>query len=197
MRQTRKNFYFYLSYQLLALAFVAMLGVSCGNQQPTDNTISFRVNQELLSETVFSTKDELLRLQPPQNWVQLNSNDTVYMVFAEVMQHKLAAVFLDAKTEASLLISEVSADEMLAMEQVFENPDLYYNSNNNWLSVQHGDFNYNSYQINQIVLQNQDIVIYKLFASRMGKTYEINYSVPRAYAEQILRAVESSIGSIN
>ncbi len=197
MQQTHKNFYYYLSYQLLALAFVSMFGVSCGNQQPSGNTISFRVNQDLLSDTVFTTSDEMLRLQPPQNWAQLSSNDTIYLVFAEVMQHKLEAVFIDTKTEASLLISEVSADEMLAMEQVFENPDLFYNSNNNWLSVQHGDFKYNSYQIDQIVLQNHDIVIYKLFASRMGKTYEINYSVPRAYAEQILRAVESSIGSIN
>lgn len=197
MQQARKLFFSYSFSQWLILAILAMFAASCGHQQPNDNTISFRVNQELLSDSVFSSRDEILVLQPPVDWARLNSNDSIYGVFAEVMQHKLEAVFIDAKTEASLLISEVSADEMLAMEQVFENPDSFYNKNNNWLSVQHGDFKYNSYHINQIVLQNHDIVIYKLFASRMGKTYEINYSVPRAYAEEILRAVESSIGSIN
>ncbi len=197
MQQARQIIFSDSFSQWLILTFSVIVIASCGHQQPSDNTISFRINEELLSDSVFSSRDEILRLQPPIDWERLSSGDSIYEVFAEVMQDKLDAVFVDAKTQASLIISEVSADEMLAMEKVFKNPDIYYNSNNKWLSVQHGDFKYNSYQINQIVLQNHDIVIYKLFTSRMGKTYEINYSVPRAYAEEILRAVESSIGSIN
>ncbi len=170
-----------------------LLVVSCGQQQSA-NTVEFRVDKGVLSESPFLTEDGALRLNPPAGWDLLDSSSPVFESIAAALRGPLLAVYMDGA--ASLVISELTGEELQSLDQIVENPSYYYNQDNRWLAIQHAPFTYNDYQVDQLVFQSNELVMFKLFARRMGRVFEINYSLSRDRIEQYSKIVESSIGSM-
>ncbi|MDO9511348.1 MAG: hypothetical protein Q7J34_06295 [Bacteroidales bacterium] len=78
-------------------------------------------------------------------------------------------------------------------------PDIIFNTNHDWLNVQYSHFIHRQKDIHQIVLQNKQTLIFRLFikGEKVNDYYELSFIVHRGFINRIIKSVESSIGSIN
>jgi hypothetical protein len=91
------------------------------------------------------------------------------------------------------------SNEQIAMMRV----DFYkiFNSQGIWNDVQHAAFSFNSFEADQFIMHNDELINFKLLLTsaqtvQQDHRISIDYILPRSHYEENIKSVESSIGSL-
>jgi hypothetical protein len=157
----------------------------------------FNVNKTLLTESPFVSKTGF-SINPPKNWIKTeNYNSELQNKVLYRLDNKLLAIYKSDSTNCALAISELPEPDFGNIKTSLDEFKSHPKKDSLWISVQPSFFKYKTYEIIQIVYQNQEMILFKLFAHRMSELYELDYFLPKEKININIQSVESSIGSIN
>lgn len=182
---------------LTLLSVFTLLLISCQQSNKKVVEVEFNVNKLLLSESSFVSKTGF-SINPPKNWSKTESyNSELQNKILYRLDNKLLAIYKSDTTNCALIISELPETNFDIIKGLLDKFKFYPTQDSIWINVQSSIFKYKNYEIIQIVSQNSDLIIFKLFTHRLSESYELDYIIPRSEINTIMQSVESSIGSIN
>jgi hypothetical protein len=182
--------------KLILLSALIQLLICC--QQSNNKVIiaEFKVTRSLLSDSLFSTKSGF-GINPPKNWFKTDIyNSELQKKVLYRLNNKLLAIYKSDTTNCALIISELQETNFEAIKGSLNTVDSSSNRDSTRMNIQTSFFKYKDYEIVQIVSQNSDLVIFKLFTHHLSELYELDYIIPRSHINIMIQSVESSIGSI-
>ena len=179
---------------ILSLIYLAVFFfVGCYN--PTDdNEVEFKIDRTLLADSSFFYKG--LQLFPPKNWIKSDLGILPSGNIPESLASSIIATFQSDTSQCFMIITLLPEMPVSLPDSMLANPGKFFNKDSTWMAIQPSQFNYHSFICRQFVLQNSDIVVFKLLLTRDSKNFELDYIVPRNYIPILAKSVESSIGSI-
>jgi hypothetical protein len=189
-------------YQILVGLFLTTCVFSCNfsDKKSSKNIekMEFNINESLLGEQQI---DSLLEIQftPPKNWVNLHAKIEEINTLINGEEHiKVRNIYQDSLTGASLVVSDITNLNDSILNNIIANYETALNPNGNFHDIQKGEFVYNSFLVNQFVMQDPMTVVFKLLYLKGGKKrFQIDYILPRESYMENIQALESSIGSVN
>jgi hypothetical protein len=171
--------------------------ISCQSNTKKVVLAEFNVNKFLLSDSSFVSKSGF-SIYPPRNWIKTDSyNSELQKKILYQLNNKLLAIYKSDTSNCALIISELPETNYNNIKGLLGKSDSYVNPGLIWTSVQSTEFKYKTYEIIQIVFQNPELLIFKLFTHRLSEVYELDYIIPSSEINKNIQFVESSIGSIN
>lgn len=181
----------------IILCFVLTLHLcACNNEIPVQKDMVFTVNRELLSEVACLNTSALFGIYPPKNWVPAADSSQLWKQLQASSKQQIVGLYKpDSADYLMLLMAFPDADSLLFREMV-SNPSAYYNADSIWAAVQASAFQYKGFDINQIILQKDELTVFKLFFSDDYGITELNVMLPKAVDQDIMKVVESTIGSV-
>jgi hypothetical protein len=178
---------------LIALIFL----FSCQQANKKITEAEFSINKLLLSDSSFKSNKGFF-ISPPKRWFKTGSYDSVLRAKTSIRSdNKLLAIYKSDTADCALIITELPEATFSVVRGSLNKTDSYPGKDTIWTNVQSSIFKYKSFEIIQFVLQNSELVVFKLFAHRSSELYEMDYIIPRNEINKYLQSVESSIGSIN
>jgi hypothetical protein len=182
---------------LFILCISALILISCHQFNKNIIEAEFNVNRSLLSDSSFKSTTGF-SIYPPKKWSKTDSyNSELKDKLFHRLDNKLLAIYKSDSTNCTLIISELSEYNYDNLKRLLANPDSFKKQDTLQTNVQSSIFKYKSYEIIQIVSQNSELVIFKLFTHRLSELYELDYVIPRGEINSNMLPVESSIGSLN
>jgi hypothetical protein len=182
---------------LLIFSFFSLVLISCQSNTKKIVLAEFNVNKFLLSDSLFVSKSGF-SIYPPRNWIKTDSyNSELQKKILYQLNNKLLAIYKSDTSNCALIISELPETNYNNIKGLLAKSDSYVNPGLIWTSVQSTEFKYRTYEIIQIVFQNPELIIFKLFTHRLSEVYELDYIIPSSEINKNIQFVESSIGSIN
>ncbi len=188
---------------IIVLSVFIMIWGCAKEQEPTDLTeISFTVDRSLLSDEYICTNSKI-SFSPPINWKPI-SPQLLNLTKENVKASKDTAkvnilplnVFMDMENSFTCFLStfesELLADDILnyySNELKTSNEDIQFNE---------GSFSHNGFDFHQFIFTKDEFITIKLIAEDgQQKNFMIDYILPAESYEELLRSIESSIGTIN
>ncbi len=180
---------------LLISGFILLL-ISCRLPDKKVIVAEFSVNKSLLSDNAFISKTGF-SIFPPKNWSKIESYDSTLQkrVFNR-LDNKLLAIYKSDTSNCAFIISELPETNFHEIKRPFEKQNSFSSQDSVWTSVQSSSFKYKDYEMIQVVSQNSEIIIFKLFVHRLSELFELDYVIPRNEININMQSVESSIGSL-
>lgn len=171
---------------------------SCTHVTPerTSGDMMFHVDTARLAQQPFYSEIAEIGVYPPAGWEVADSrhffSDTIVSnLFADIK-----AMYYAPEEESMLLVQDYPSSDTALINRIFTDPNVWYNSDAAWISVMTDRFTYKNFPIRQIVLQNPQIVVFKIFISHKPGILELNYVVKTGASPETMKSVESSIGSV-
>lgn len=181
---------------MILLVFSLIL-VSCRQAETKVIEAVFNVNKDLLADSSFRSTTGF-RIYPPRNWSRTTSYNTELQdKILNRIENKLLAIYKCDSTNCALVISELPGTHYKILRQHLEKQNSSPWKDSEWTKVETSFFKYKSYEVIQIVSQNSEMVVFKLYTHRLSDFYELDFMIPRSEINSNTQTVESSIGSIN
>ncbi len=189
-----------------------MFSVFCGcnsNQQPTNKkpTMTFTVNPSLLGDTIL-LQECGLSLRLPKNWQKIS--DSVQKILETRLETtqdygngntlprlRINGVYSLTNNEASFIISYIAYPKKDSTDSLIINrfkSQLQAQSKNAEIGI--ADFIANGIPVTQAVIRTQENTIFKLIFKAKTKIVQCDYIISTKIFQREIRAVESSIGSM-
>jgi hypothetical protein len=186
-----------MKYLIFTLVFIILL-VSCRHTGPKVVEVEFNVNKSLLSDSSFISQTGL-SITPPKNWLKTVSyNSELQNKILYRLDSKLLAIYKADTTNCALIISELPESDFVIIKRILGNGNPSITTQDSiWNNVQSSFFKYKTYDVVQVVSQNSELIVFKLFAHRLSELFELDYVIPRSEININMQSVESSIGSLN
>ena len=182
---------------LILFPVFTLILISCQNFKEKVVEVEFNVNKSLLSDSSFISKTGF-SINPPKNWLKTESyKSDLQNKILNLLDNKLLAIYKSDSTNCTLIISELPETNFDIKKRLIEKPNSYPKQDSIWTKVQSSIFKYKTYEVIQIVSQNSELIIFKLFTHRLSELYELDYVIPRSEITSNMQSVESSIGSLN
>ena len=182
---------------IFLLSLITSLFISCQQSDKKIIAVEFNVNKSLLADSSFVSKTGF-SINPPKNWSKTESyNSELQNKVLYRIDNKLLAIYKSDSTNCALIISELPVTNFNIIKGLLDKPINYFKQDSIWTNVQSSIFIYKTYEIIQIVSQNSDLIIFKLYTHRLSESYELDYIIPRSELNLNKQSVESSIGSLN
>ena len=163
--------------------------------------MEFKVDASLIGE---KKTDEALQISynPPINWVE---NDSVFKKIETVFNQnkdnysiKLKNLFWNKSSQSIMTVSSFDDISPEKFNYILQNYKTVFNSKNQWSNIKKGEYFYKKYWINQFLLQNKDLITFKLIIQKETKEiFEVNYIIPSKQYQKFMKNIESSIGSFS
>jgi hypothetical protein len=167
--------------------------LSCQHSDKKVITADFSINKSLLADSPFVSKG--FSISPPKSWSKTeNFNSELQNKILYRTDNKLLAIYKSDSTNCALIISELPESNFDIIKGLIDN---YSRQDSIWTDVQSTVFMYKRYEIIQVVFQNTELIIFKLFTRWQSELYELDYIMPRSEINLNMQSVESSIGSLN
>ena len=167
-------------------------------------TLVFKVDETLLEPPVM---DATLRIEiaAPKNWKKIDDSMLAQVVnkldiqpTPQDLQITPRWIFLNETSRAMCLVSRLNGVEIAPDETLLKNLKTAYRNQFPKATVQGTVFMKNAFRIHQLMVIATDFVHIKLICDAPETlVFEVDYRVPRDVYQMELRAIESSIGSIN
>jgi hypothetical protein len=181
---------------LILLVFSLILA-SCYHAENKVVEVEFNVNKALLADSSFLSSTGF-SIYPPKNWQRTASYNTELQdKILNRIENKLLAIYKCDSTNCALVISELPEMNYKIIRQQLERQNPGSGGDSQWTKVETSFFKYKSYEVIQIVSQNSELVVFKLYTHRLSDLYELDFMIPRSEINSNMQTVESSIGSIN
>ena len=171
-------------------------------KQPYE-TLVFNVDETRLEPAV---EDATLRIKiaPPKNWKKIDGS-MLTQVINELdtqptpeLQIVPRWIFLDESSQAMCIVSKLNGVEIAPDETLLKTLTTAYQNQFPNATVQGAVFMKDVFRIHQLMVIAADFVRIKLICDAPETlVFEVDYRVPRDVYQTELRAIESSIGSIN
>ncbi len=171
-------------------------------KQPYENLV-FKVDKTRLEPAV---EDTTLRIKiaAPKNWKEIddpmlaqaiNELDTQPTPELQIVPRW---IFLDKSSQAMCIVSKLNGVEIAPDETLLKTLTTAYQNQFPNATVRQTVFMKDAFRIHQLMVIAADFVRIKLICDAPETlVFEVDYRVPRDVYQTELRAIESSIGSIN
>ena len=199
-----KNRLGFLQFLLFSIIISCFVGCDSPHvkKQPYE-TLVFKVDENRLEPMV---TDPTLRIEmaPPKNWkkiddsmlTQVISNSDTQLI--QGLQIVPRWIFLNEGSQAICVVSKLDGVEIAPDETLLKTLTTAYRDRFPNASVQQAIFIKDAFRVHQLMVIAADFVLIKLICDAPETLiFEVDYRVPRDVYQTELRAIESSIGSIN
>ena len=166
-------------------------------------TLVFNVDETLLEPTVVDTTLRI-KIASPKNWTKIDNSmrqQVINTLDTEPIQGLQIAprwVFLNKGSGAMCVVSKLNSVEISPDETLLETLTIAYQNQFPNATVRQAIFMKDAFRIHQLMVIATDFVRIKLICDALETlVFEVDYHIPRDVYESELRAIESSIGSIN
>ena len=194
----------------LIIFFAVLFTYSCNLQQDTQATrieAVFNVDSSLLKDELFFDSALNISLKIPRNWSKMNAEFEKLvnsnLLINDYKKAQLRLGYLNEKDSSIMVLLDVTNIDGSAYADLKNNYREILNRDQMWSDIQFQEFDYNSFRIEQYVLQNEHILSFKLVCyenealdSLLPKV-EVQYIINRKNLNDNIKSVESSIGTIN
>ncbi|MBS4056210.1 MAG: hypothetical protein KGZ82_02705 [Bacteroidales bacterium] len=175
---------------------LTLLLSACNNELPVQKDMVFHVNRQLLSEEACINSSALFGIYPPRNWFPAADSSQLWKQLQASSKQEIIGLFKPDSVNCLMLVMAFPDADSLLFREMISNPSAYYNADSIWASVQSGAFQYNGFSIQQIILQKDELSVFKLFFSDNQGVTELNLMLPKTVDQDIMKVVESTIGSV-
>ena len=200
-----KNQLVFLQFLLCGIIVSGFVGCdSPDTKKQAYETLVFKVDETLLEPPVM---DATLRIEiaAPKNWKKIDDSMLAQVVnkldiqpTPQDLQITSRWIFLNETSRAMCLVSRLNGVEIAPDETLLKNLKTAYRNQFPKATVQGTVFMKNAFRIHQLMVIATDFVHIKLICDEPETlVFEVDYRVPRDVYQMELRAIESSIGSIN
>ena len=193
-------------FQLLlcGITIIGFSGCDPSNtkQQPYE-TLSFNVDETQLEPVVTDTVLKIA-IAAPKNWKQID--DSMLAQVVNKLEPQLTPqdlqivprwIFLNEDSRAICIVSKLNGVETAPDDTLLETLTTAYRNQFPNAKVQQTIFMKDAFRIHQLMVIAADFVLIKLICDAPETlVFEVDYHVPRDVYQTELRAIESSIGSI-
>ena len=192
-------------FQLLLCGIVISGFVGCDSpntRKQTYETLTFKVDETRLEPAI---EDTMLRIKiaAPKNWKKIDDS-MLTQVINELdtqptpeLQLVPRWIFFNEDSRAMCIVSELNGIETAPDEPLLEILTTAYRNQFPNAKVQQAVFMKDAFRVHQLMVIAPDFVRIKLICDAPETlVFEVDYHVPRDVYQTELRAIESSIGSI-
>ena len=171
-------------------------------KQPYE-TLIFKVDETRLEPTV---TDATLRIKiaAPKNWKQIDDSMLAQVInkldiqLMQGLQMVPRWVFLNEGSRAMCVVSKLNGVDITPDETLLKTLTTAYRNQFPNATVQQTMFMKDAFRIHQLMVIAADFVLIKLICDAPETlVFEVDYHIPKDVYQTELRAIESSIGSIN
>lgn len=184
------------------LLITLLIFMSCGRKIRSESGTEamFTVDTNLLMLPFYDAGDFTVGV--PKQWIAVDSSQKNQIANGLSSLAggvpKLYNAWLSLSDSSALLMNyyaNVPTDWIKNLSTQTQNT---FNSGHDWVNVQYAQFIHHQKDFHQVVLQNKQIVVFRVFmkGNRLNDYYELNYIIHRRFYDRIIQSVESSIGSI-
>ncbi len=173
------------------------------SQKPTYKTLLFSVDKTLLGP---ASMDSLLKMEiaAPKGWEVIDDAmleqviDGLGDTFTLGLQMVPRKVFVNEASRAMCVVSRLEGATVAPDETLLKTLETAYRTRFPQATVQRAIFMKGAFRVHQLMVGASDFVLVKLICDAPETpVFEVDYMAPRAVYAAELRAIESSIGSIN
>ena len=204
MEQTLKNRSGFLQVLLCSIMIIGFVGCDSptAKKQPYE-TLVFKVDENRLEPTVTDTTLRI-KMGAPKNWKKIDDSMLAQVTnkldphLMEGLQIVPRWIFLSEGSQAMCVVSKLNGVEIAPDKTLLEALTTAYRNQFPNATVQQTIFMKDAFRIHQLMVIAADFVLIKLICDAPETlVFEVDYRVPRDVYQTELRAIESSIGSIN
>ena len=192
--------------QLLLCGIIIGSLIGCdppNSQKRTYETLVFNVDQTRLEPAITDTTLKI-EMSAPKGWKAID--DAMLMEVIDRLGDKLTQglqmmprwVFMNEDSRAMCVVSRLESGKVPLNETLLQTLETAYRTQFPKATVQRAIFMKDAFRVYQLMVGASDFVLIKLMCNASeNPVFEVDYVVPRDVYETELRAIESSIGSIN
>ena len=173
------------------------------SQKRTYETLVFNVDRTRLEPAITDTTLKM-EISVPKGWKAIDDAMLVQVIdglgdmLTLGVQMVPRWVFLNEGSRAMCVVSRLKGGEVLLDETLLKTLETTYRAQFPKATVQRAIFMRGAFCVHQLMVGTSDFVLVKLVCNAPeNPVFEVDYVVPRDVYETELRAIESSIGSIN
>jgi len=183
----------------LIIFFVVFSCTGEKKEIPRDNELIFNIDSSLISATI-SDSALLVKFNPPKLWLSVNSEKFNFdpLDIPAINLNPLFS-FANLGDSSSLRISKIiSKDSPSSDTRLFSVYDSLLKSACGKNLIKSGSFKKDGFTIHQYLIRKSGFIKFLLlFFNAKGDILVFNYSAKNGNYLNVLKAIESSIGSIN
>ena len=194
----------FLQLLLCGLTIGSLAGCDPPNSQKrTYETLVFNVDQTRLEPAI---TDTILKMEisAPKGWKAIDDAMLVQVIdglgdkLTQGLQMVPRWVFVNEDSRAMCVVSRLEGVKVTPDETLLKTLETAYRAQFPKATVQRTVFMNGAFRVHQLMVGSSDFVLIKLICNAPeNPVFEVDYVVPRDVYETELRAIESSIGSIN
>ncbi len=200
-----KNWSGFLQFLLYGILTVGFVGCDSPNaQKHTYETLAFNVDESRLEPAV---TDTVLRitLAVPKGWEKIEDsmlaqvvNELEPQLTAQALQMDPRWIFFNQGSRAMCVVSHLKSVESAPDETLLKTLSTAYQNQFPNATIRQTAFMKEPFRVHQLMVISADFVLIKLICDAPeALVFAVDYSVPKNVYATELRAIESSIGSIN
>lgn len=194
------------SLQLLLCGIIISSLVGCdspNSQKSTYETLVFNVDPTRLEPAITDTTLKL-KIAAPKGWKAIEDAmlaeviDRLGDTLTQGLQMMPRWVFVKEDSWAMCVVSRLEGGAVPPNDTLLKTLETAYRTQFPKATVQRAIFMKDAFRVHQLMVGASDFVLIKLICNAPeNPVFEVDYVVPRGVYGTELRAIESSIGSIN
>lgn len=192
--------------QLLLCGIIVVNLVGCdspNSQKRTHETLTFNVDPTRLEPAITDTTLKI-EISAPKGWKAIEDAmlteviDRLGDTLTQGLQMVPRWVFLNENSRAMCVVSRLEGGAVPPNDTLLKTLETDYRAQFPEATVQRATFMKDVFRVHQLMVAASDFVLIKLICNAPeNPVFEVDYVVPRDVYGTELRAIESSIGSIN
>lgn len=194
----------FLQLLLCGLIIGSVIGCDSPNSQKRAyETLKFNVDQTLLGPKMTDTTLKIT-MAAPKNWKKIEDSllaqvtDKLGDQLKQGVQMSPRWIFLNEGLQAMCIVSSLDSVEIAPDETLLKTLETAYRENFPKATIQRAIFMKDAFRMHQLMIIAHDFVFIKLICDAPESAiFAVDYHIPRNVYQTELRAIESSIGSIN
>ena len=199
-----KNRLGFFQFLLCGIMMGSFVGCDSPNAQKQPyETLAFKVDETRLEPAITDTTLRI-KIAAPKDWKKNNDSmltqvvDKLNVQSIPELQIVPRWIFFSENSQAMCVVSELSGVEIAPDETLLKTLTTAYRNQFPKATVRQAVFMKDAFRIHQLMVIAADFVLIKLICDAPETlVFEVDYRVPRDVYQTELRAIESSIGSIN
>lgn len=175
----------------------------CENANPPDESLVFHVDKTRL-EPAITDPTLNIEIAAPKGWKVIDDATLAQVIdqlgdtLTQGLQMTPRWVFLNEATRTMCVVSRLEGVKAAPDETLLQTLENAYRSQFPMGKVQRATFRKGAFRVHQLIVVASDFVLVKLICDALDSpVFEVDYVVPSDVYQQELRAIESSIGSLN
>ena len=189
---------------MCGIIVVNLIGCDSPNaQKRTYETLVFNVDRTRLEPAITDTTLKI-EISAPKGWKAIDDAmlteviDRLGDTLTQGLQMNPRWVFLNENSRAMCVVSRLEGGAVPPNDTLLKTLETAYRTQFPKATVQRTIFMKDAFRVHQLMVAASDLVLIKLICNAPeNPVFEVDYVVPRDVYGTELRAIESSIGSIN